>query len=74
MWDDYPELIAALKSALIGQRYSPVVVRNYCAYASGFLDFLEQRGIPIGEVVDAQVEQYLRCSARPRCFWRHRAS
>jgi len=60
MWDDYPELIAALKSALIGQRYSPVVVRNYCAYASGFLDFLEQRGIPIGEVVDAQVEQYLR--------------
>ena len=28
MWDDCPELIAALKSALIGQRYSPVVVRN----------------------------------------------
>jgi uncharacterized protein (DUF1810 family) len=53
MWDDYPELIAGLKSALIDQRYSPVVVRNYCAYASGFLDFLGQRGIPIAEVVDA---------------------
>lgn len=54
------ELIAALKSALISQRYSPVVVRNYCTYASGFLDYLGQRGISITDVIDVQVEQYLR--------------
>jgi hypothetical protein len=60
MSDNRHELIAALKSALIGERYSSVVVRNYCAYASAFLDYLGQRGIPIADVVDAQIEQYLR--------------
>ncbi|TIP83461.1 MAG: integrase [Mesorhizobium sp.] len=54
------ELIAALKSSLIGQRYSPVVVGNYCAYASEFLDYLVQRSIAVADVIDAHVEQYLR--------------
>lgn len=54
------ELIAALDSSLVSQRYSPVVVRNYCTYASGFLDYLGQRGIPVAEVIDVQVEQYLQ--------------
>jgi integrase/recombinase XerD len=54
------ELIAALNSSLISQRYSPVVVRNYCTYASGFLDYLGQRGILVADVIDVQVEQYLR--------------
>lgn len=54
------ELIAALNSSLISQRYSPVVVRNYCTYASGFLDYLEQQGIIISNVIDVHVEQYLR--------------
>ena len=60
MSDNCHELIAALQSALISQRYSPVVVRNYCTYASGFLEYLGQRGILIADVIDAQVEQYLR--------------
>lgn len=38
----------------------PVVVRNYCAYASGFLDYLAQRSIPVADVIDTHVEQYLR--------------
>ncbi|GAN82073.1 site-specific integrase [Acidocella aminolytica] len=60
MLDNRHELIAALNSSLVSQRYSPVVVRNYCTYASGFLDDLEQRGIPVSNVTDVQVEQYLR--------------
>ena len=60
MSDKHHELIATLKSSLIGQRYSPVVARNYCAYASGFLDYLEQRGIPVTGVIDVHVERYLR--------------
>ena len=60
MSDKHHELIATLKSSLIGQRYSPVVARNYCAYASGFLDYLEQRDIPVTDVIDVHVERYLR--------------
>ena len=60
MSDNRYELIAALNSSLIGQRYSPVVARNYCTYASGFLDYLGQRDIPVADVSEAQVEQYLR--------------
>lgn len=63
MSENRHELIAALKSALIHQRYSPVVVRNYCTYASGFLDYLGQRGLPVANVIDGQVEQYLRHAA-----------
>ena len=54
------ELIAELKAALTSQQYSPVVVGNYCAYSRGFLDHLERRDIPILEVTEAQVAQYLR--------------
>jgi site-specific recombinase XerD len=54
------ELIAELKAALTSQQYSPVVVGNYCAYSRGFLDYLERRDIPILEVAEAQVAQYLR--------------
>jgi site-specific recombinase XerD len=60
MSDNRDELIAALNSSLISQRYSLVVARNYCTYASGFLDYLGQRGIPVTDVIDVQVEQYLR--------------
>jgi integrase/recombinase XerD len=55
MSDNHHELIAALNSSLIGQRYNPVVARNYSTYASGFLNYLEQRGIPIADVIDVQV-------------------
>lgn len=55
---DY-ELIAELKVVLTSQRYSPVVVGNYCAYAREFLDYLAGRSIPITEVTEAQVMYYL---------------
>lgn len=53
------QLIAELKVVLITQRYSPVVVGNYCAYARGFLDYLAERCIPIMEVTEAQVAHHL---------------
>jgi integrase/recombinase XerD len=60
MSDTSRELIADLKVVLTSQRYSPVVVANYCAYAGGFLDYLAQRDIPVADVSEAQVAQYLR--------------
>lgn len=60
------DLIAELKVVLASQRYSPAVVRNYCAYARGFLDYLARRAIPIAEVNEAHVAQYLRHATR--CF------
>lgn len=55
---DY-ELIAELKIALTKQRYSPVVVGNYCAYARRFLVSFGRRGVPVTDVTEAQVAQYL---------------
>jgi site-specific recombinase XerD len=54
------ELIAELRVVLTRQQYSPVVVGNYCAYARGFLDHLARRNIPVADVSEAQVAQYLR--------------
>ena len=54
------QVITELETELTSQEYSPVVVRNYCAYARGFLDHLAQRNIPVADVTEAQVEQYLR--------------
>jgi site-specific recombinase XerD len=54
------ELIAELRGTLTRQRYSPVVVGNYCAYARGFLDHLARRNILVADVSEAQVAQYLR--------------
>ncbi|GLR67113.1 hypothetical protein GCM10010909_17940 [Acidocella aquatica] len=50
------ELITEFNSSLLSQRYSPVVARNYCTYASGFLDYLGPRAILIADVIDVQVE------------------
>jgi hypothetical protein len=55
---DY-ELITKLRIVLTKQRYSPVVIGNYCAYARGFLDYLAQRNMQIAEATEAQVAQYL---------------
>lgn len=57
MSDNDHGLIAALNSSPIAQQYSPVVARNYCTYASGFLDYLGQRGIPVADVINLHVEQ-----------------
>lgn len=56
------EVITELEAVLTSQEYNPVVVRNYCAYARGFLDHLAQQNIPIADVTEAQVEQHL-CDA-----------
>jgi integrase/recombinase XerD len=53
------ELIAELKAVLTSQQYSPVVIRNYCAYAHEFLDWLTRREIPVADVTEAHVAQYL---------------
>jgi len=58
------EFIAEFKTALIGQRYSSVVVGNYSAYASGFLAYLALRHVAIADVTEAQVEQYIRYAIR----------
>ncbi|MGE1080625.1 hypothetical protein, partial [Bacillus subtilis] len=52
-------LIAALRTELIRQQYSPTVVHNYCAYARGFLDHLFLQNIPVADVSEVQVAQYL---------------
>lgn len=56
---DY-ELIAELRIVLSKQRYSPVVIGNYCAYARGFVEYLAQQNIEIAEVTEPQVAQYLQ--------------
>ena len=57
------EVITELEAILTSQGYSLVVVRNYCTYARGFVDHLAHRSIPVADVTEAQVEQYLREAA-----------
>lgn len=54
------QLIAELEAVLTSQHYSPAVIRNYCAYADEFLDCLTKREIPVAQVAEAQVVQYLQ--------------
>ncbi|NGO56104.1 site-specific integrase [Allomesorhizobium camelthorni] len=53
------ELITELKAALTNRQYSPVVIRNYCAYAHEFLDYLLHQGIPVADVTEDLIERYL---------------
>lgn len=57
------ELIVELEAVLIGRRYSLVVIRNYCSYAREFLDYLIHRGIPVADVTEIEVAEYLRHAA-----------
>lgn len=54
------ELIDELRIFLTKQRYNPVVIGNYCAYARGFVEYLAEQNIGIAEVTEAQVAQYLK--------------
>ncbi|MEN5279400.1 hypothetical protein ABE527_21040 [Brucella sp. TWI432] len=54
------QLITELRTVLTSQQYSPTVAGNYCAYARGFLDYILRRNIPVTNVSEAQVTQYLR--------------
>ncbi|MGP0059084.1 MAG: integrase [Beijerinckiaceae bacterium] len=58
------ELIAKLVEVLTHQKYSPVVVGNYCCYARAFLDYLARRDMSVASVTPPQVEQYLRDAIR----------
>jgi integrase/recombinase XerD len=60
------ELIARLAEVLTHQKYSPVVVGNYCCYGRGFLDYLARRDMDVVTVTPPHVEQYLRHAIR--CF------
>ena len=64
MTDTDCELIAKLAEALAHQKYSPVVVGNYCCYARAFLDYLARRDMPVTKVTPPQIEQYLRHAIR----------
>ena len=57
-------LIAMLKEHLTQQRYNPVVVQNYCNYASQFLQYLEKRNIAVEEATPAHVSDHLRCAVQ----------
>jgi site-specific recombinase XerD len=57
------DLIAKLADELTRQSYSPVVVRNYCAYARDFLAYLAQHEVPVTAVKPSQVAQFLRHAA-----------
>jgi hypothetical protein len=54
------DLIAELANELTRQSYSPVVVRNYCAYAREFLAYLAQHDIAVTAVTPSLVGKYLR--------------
>jgi len=56
---DY-EPIAKLAEVLIRQKYSPVVVGNYCCYAQAFLEYLAQPDVPAATVTPPLVARYLR--------------
>ena len=64
MTDTDCELIVKLAEALAHQKYSPVVVGNYCCYARAFLDYLARRDMPVTKVTPSQIEQYLRHANR----------
>jgi site-specific recombinase XerD len=53
-------LIAELAEDLTSQRYSPVVVRNYCAYARDFLAHLARYEVPVTAVTPEDVAHFMR--------------
>src|SRR4051795_8364604 len=64
MSDAHDGLIARLEETLTCQRYSRVVVHNYCRNARDFLSYLSNRSIAVEAVTPTQVSQYLRCAVR----------
>src|ERR1039457_2783640 len=58
------ERISRLKANLTQQRYSPVVVQNYCSYAADFLCHLDRQGIALESVTPTDISDYLRLTVR----------
>lgn len=78
MSQEYGALVAELKDALTRQRYSRVVIRNYCRNADYFLAYLAARKIALEAVTPTDVENYLCHAVRqfrarhdraPACYW-----
>jgi integrase/recombinase XerD len=64
MSHDHSALIAQFREALTQQRYSPVVIHNYCRNADYFLRYLAEREIAVEAATPAQVSNYLRAAVR----------
>jgi len=64
MQNNNEEYISILRADLAQQRYSPVLVQNYCSYAAHFLRHLDRRGIALESVTPADVSNYLRLAVR----------
>ena len=56
---DRRALIDQLKALLTQQRYSSVVVHNYCRSAEHFLEYLAQRAIAVYAATPNHVSGYL---------------
>jgi hypothetical protein len=54
MSHDHGVLIAQFRETLTQQRYSPVVVHNYCRNADHFLRYLAERGIDVEAATPAK--------------------
>ena len=57
-------LLAQLRETLTQQRYSPVVIRNYCHYAGQFLSLLEDRKIGLEAVTPETVSSFMHLAAK----------
>jgi site-specific recombinase XerD len=64
MSNDHSALIAQFRETLTHQRYSPVVVHNYCRNADHFLRYLAEREIAVEAATPAEVSNYLRAAVR----------
>jgi site-specific recombinase XerD len=65
-------LVAQLREVLTCQRFSSVVVHNYCRNAAHFLEYLAQREVAVENVMSARVSNYLRYAIRQFCRRRGR--
>jgi integrase/recombinase XerD len=64
MSHDHCVLVSQLRETLTEQRYSAMVVHNYCVNADIFLSYLEKRDIAIEAVTPKTVAQYLELAVR----------
>jgi integrase/recombinase XerD len=64
MSHDHCVLVSQLRETLTEQRFSAVVVHNYCVNADIFLSYLERRNIAIEAVTTKTVAQYLELAVR----------
>lgn len=53
------EELPKLRDMLLRQRYSPIVIHNYCLYAGQFLAYLEKHAIDLHDVTPDLVAEYL---------------